>query len=69
VTIDRIYRCNLCYVHRPPEQLFGVRWDGDMRTPRQRPAREVEHHICADCVAGLRSFAGLSDPTTGQQEK
>lgn len=63
MTVKRIYECNLCHVQRAPDQLAGVQWGADMRTPLQRPAREVEHHICIDCLIGLRAF---TSPTEGK---
>lgn len=58
MTVERTYRCNLCHAMHEPDRIFGVYWEGtNLRNPVQRPARAVEHHICPDCVAGVRSFA------------
>lgn len=55
MTVERTYKCNLCHDSHQPESLIGIFWTADRNRPiDERPAREVEHHVCVDCATAIR---------------
>lgn len=61
MSVDRAYRCNLCRTGEAPigkADLFGIYWkQGATReTIEIRGVREVEHHLCRDCIESISSF-------------
>jgi hypothetical protein len=61
MTIDRMYRCDLCGASVPKELLdqvlYGIYWvDFPVHGWEKRPARECEHHICHTCLISLKAW-------------
>lgn len=61
MTIDKTFRCDLCKASCPPETLdsflVGIYWvDHPIHGWTQKPAKEVEHHICKTCLISLQAI-------------
>lgn len=65
MAIDRTCRCDLCRdTYRLDEgKLIGLHWsDWPAKGWTEKPAREVERHICCACLTSLQAFT----PRCGQ---
>ena len=51
MTITRTYYCDLCNdLHQwQDEDFIGIYWESN-RKLIEKPAREVEHHLCFNCI-------------------
>lgn len=54
--IDRTYRCDLCRDSYPANEMIGLHWQSWPKGWVEKPAREVENHICAPCLSTLQHF-------------
>jgi hypothetical protein len=61
MTTDRTYRCNLCADSIAPHEAEdfkvagkGIHWDNQRIS--FRPVTDTEHHICCNCISGLREL-------------
>lgn len=65
MTCTRLYRCDLCS-YGGDRKLLGLYWQtivtGDILVVK--PYREVEHHICLDCLKALQAIK-LPDEVSG----
>lgn len=57
MTLERLIYCNLCNRRLEPNETLGVLWTGMHSTIEERPALQVEHHVCFSCLDGLLSIA------------
>lgn len=63
MTVERVYQCNLCNSRCEPDELTGIYWTGDgPGTIEFRSARNVEHHICQDCLGSIVSLVANNKP-------
>lgn len=63
MTVTRTYYCNLCGANGNGEPLRGIYWHqaATKEVLAQKPYREVEHHICEKCLAGLKRLLEPQD--------
>jgi len=56
MAVERIYRCNLCRELRRLDEndLVGLYWSDRKWT--EKPAKEVENHICMRCLSSLQAL-------------
>ncbi len=64
MAVDRVYRCDLCRDMHQASDLIGLYWTGAGKGSAviQKPAHQVEHHICAACLASLQKFPSPAEP-------
>lgn len=57
MTVLRRYTCNLCG-GADEARLIGIYWKGTSNGDHfvERPAREVEHHLCDTCLRDARDI-------------
>lgn len=56
MSIERTYRCNLCRDTYEPKQLVGLHWTSFPKGWTEKPAREMENHICMPCLTSLQAM-------------
>ena len=54
MSVKRIYECSLCNDRQDPDRLIGLYWTSAYEYLVEKPAREVEHHICEACATAIR---------------
>lgn len=58
--INRTYKCDLCNkVHSDEHfdyELIGIFWDTNKQYIVEKPAVEVEHHLCSKCISSIQNL-------------
>ncbi len=57
MSIDRIYRCNLCRDKHDRGEMVGLHWqDWPGKGWVERPSHETENHLCMKCLSSLQAL-------------
>lgn len=56
MSIQRVYRCNLCRDTKELRDLAGLHWTDWPKGWQERPPCDTENHICKSCLSSLQSM-------------